>query len=120
MALYVAGARCGGKHAFSPARVRRRLPARAALEIETPPLQPLLFPYQGYGSGFTLPRDCMQVRRRGRTFHERLLPELLPNSVARDGTGRDGERFGTREVAVSRGLRGTSRYAVGPPCTNKW
>ena len=29
------------------------------------------------------------------TFGERLLPKLLPNSGARDGTRQDGERFGT-------------------------
>src|SRR5262249_1572729 len=46
-------------------------------------------------------------RIRGRrTYYERLLPDLLPNSVARAGIGRDEERFGT---AKSQTIRHVSR-----------
>ena len=44
------------------------------------------------------------------TFGERLLPKLLPNSVARGGTRQDGERFGAVQLALSKGLYGTGRY----------
>src|SRR5215469_8627720 len=43
------------------------------------------------------------------TVHEPLLPNLLPNSVARNGTGRDKERFETAKSPTIRHVSGSPR-----------